>query len=169
MAMSEKWRETSPYGLRRYANEFITVGHDALNSHRKRNISSRSSGYDQVQPSQIVPFPIYFNFLHGIELGLKAYLLNIEALTLDELKKSKEFGHNLANLVDKALDYGLRNDCPELTESNISVIRFSSETYTNKRLEYIRIGGEQIRPIDEVADAADTLISSLKQLPMKTA
>ena len=159
----------SPYGLRRYANEFITVGHDALNSHRKRNTSSRGSGYDQVQPSQIAPFPIHFNFLRGMELGFKAYLLNIEAVTLDELKSKDKFGHNLANLLDKALDCGLRNDCSKLTESNISVIRFSSEVYLNKRFEYIRIGGEQLIPIDEIADVADTLINSLKQLPMKTA
>ena len=117
---------------------------------------------------QTVPFPIYFNFLHGIELGLKAYLLHVNAATINELK-SKQLGHNLSNLLDKALEHDLHSNCPELTDSVIDVIRFSSNTYADKQYEYVRIGSVQLMPIDKVVEAADILIRGLKQLDMKSA
>ena len=168
MAGSEKWRETSPYGLRRYAGEFIAVGHDALNCYRKREVSRRGSGYEHVPPDPIVPFPIYFNFLHGIELGLKAYLLHVNAATIDELK-SKQLGHNLPNLLNKALEHDLRSNCPELTKQHTDIIHCSNETYSNKWFEYIRIGGGRLMPIDEVVTVADQLSKGLKKLSMRTA
>ena len=161
MALSEKWRETSPYGLRRYADEFIAVGHDALNCYRKRESSLRGSSYEHVPPDRIVPFPIYFNFLHGIELGLKAYLLHVDAATINKLK-SKQLGHNLSNLLDKALEHGLSSNFPELTKRHTDIIRCSNETYSNKWFEYIRIGGERLMPIDEVVTVAYKLSKGLK-------
>ena len=120
-------------------DEFITVVRDALKCRRNREVSRRGSGYEYVPPDQIVPFPIYFNFLHGIELGLKTYLLHVNAATINDLK-SKRLEHNLSNILDKALEHGLRSNCPELTDSVICVIRFSSSTYADKQFEYIRIG-----------------------------
>ena len=167
MAKSENWREMSPIGLQRYAIEFITVGRDALDKHRKRHIADRGPGRDHVPYNLPPPFPIYYNFLHGMELGLKAYLLHVNAVTIGDLK-SEQLGHNLANLLDKALEHDLCIKCPELTDSIIQVIRFSSSAYADKRFEYIRIGGLQLKPIDEITDAADTLINGLNQLDMQS-
>ncbi len=134
--------------------EFITVGHDALVSYRKRNPSNHESA------EEIPPFAIYYNFLHGIELGLKAYLLHVKARELKELR-SKEFGHNLAILLAEVLAHGLSPDVLILEDSNITAIVFSSWYYENKRLEYSKIGGGQIMEVNIVAKAADTLIVGL--------
>ena len=168
MAKDEEWRQASPFELRRYSDEFITIGRDALKCHRKREVSRRGSGYKHVPPDPIAPYPIYFNFLHGIELGLKAYLLQVNAATINELK-SKPLGHNLSNLLDKALEHDLRSNCPELTKHHIDIIRCSNEAYSNKRFEYIRVGGERFMPIDEVVTVADKLSKGLRKLSMKTA
>ena len=160
MAKAEEWSEARPRGLWRYGLEFITVGHDALDSHRKREIAGRGPNRSHVPLSSRAPFPIYYNFLHGVELGLKAYLLSVKAATIEELR-SKKFGHNLDRLLNKALDYDRRSGCLELTDAHISVICSSNELYASKQFEYIKIGEAQLMPIDSVAEAADTLIAGL--------
>ncbi len=158
--MAAEEREARPGGLWRYGLEFITVGHDALDSHRKREIASRSPSRSHVPPSSRAPFPIYYNFLHGVELGLKAYLLHVEAATIKELRSNK-FGHNLDRLLNTALDCDLRSHCLELTDTQIFAICSSNELYASKQFEYITIGRAQLMPIDSVAEAADTLIAGL--------
>ncbi len=160
MAKAEEWREARPGGLWRYGLEFITVGHDALDSHRKRETAGRGPGSNHVPLSPRAPFPIYYNFLHGAELGLKSYLLYVEATTMEKLR-SKKFGHDLDLLLNTALDHDLRSHCPELTDTHISTICSSKELYASKQFEYIRIGGAQLMPINTVAEAADTLIAGL--------
>ena len=162
----EEWREASPIGLRRYGEEFIRVARDALEAHRKRN-PPLSALENHV--GEFAPDPIYYNFLHGVELGLKSYLLHVGAVKLRDLRR--QFGHNLTRLLEKALDHDLRRQCSELTDTHLDPIRNLSPVYESKQLEYIHIGFCSSGPVDirKVADAAETLIAGLKELRMRVA
>ena len=94
-------------------------------------------------------------------------MLQVEAAELQDLRRS--YGHDLARLLDKSLEHDLRTRCPSLTDTHITAIRGSSDLYKNKQFEYIRIGGIQLMPIDQVAEAAKTLITGLNNFPMRTA
>ena len=170
MKKGDEWRGESPFGLWRYGDEFITVGRDALDAHRERDPELRDPGYSQYAREEMLkyaPDAIYYNFLHGVELGLKSYLLHVETGPLEKLRH--QFGHNIARLLDEALQRGLCSQCPELTDTHIEVIRHSSQLYTSKQFEYIHIGFVSLVGIDQVAEAAETLIAGLKKLPMKPA
>ena len=160
----EEWRGDSPVGLRRFGEEFITVGNDALKAHRKRNPPTALEQH----LGEIAPHPIYYNFLHGVELGLKSYLRHIDAVSLQSLR-SPSYGHNLCRLLDESIRHGLRQQCPRLEDPHIEVFRFANEVYRPKDFEYISIGFAQYPPIDVVAKAAKTLIAELKELPMQPA
>ena len=161
MEMTEKERQDRTIGLWRFGCEFLTIGHDALACHRKREKEHRGPNRSHVAPREVSSFPIYYNFLHGIELGLKAYLRHVDAVPLEELRNPKKYGHDLDRLLTKALCHGLREACPELTDSHVDTIRFSSGLYAKKEFEYIRIGGVQLVPIEQVVEAADILIAGL--------
>ena len=122
----ERWREDSPFGLRRFGREYITVGHDALEADRKRNPPTtleRCLG-------TVAPDAIYYNFLHGVELGLKSYLRHIDAVPLQALRHCP-YGHDLCRLVDKSIKHGLLTKCPKLDETQIEVIRCSNKIYAS--------------------------------------
>ena len=122
--MKEEERQDSPKGLWRFGFEFVTIGHDALACHKKREKEGRGTNHSHVPPSKHAPFPIYFNFLHGIELGIKAYLRHVDAVPLKDFRNpKKKFGHHLEHLLTKALCHDLRKKCPELTDSHIATIR----------------------------------------------
>jgi hypothetical protein len=53
-----------------------------------------------------ISWPRYFLFCHSIELVLKAYLAQAAGLPEDKLQKPP-FGHNLKDLLDQAIEYGL--------------------------------------------------------------
>ena len=157
-SMNEEDRKDRPIGLWRFGFEFVTIGHDALACHRKRE-----KGGHGPTPSD-APFPIYYNFLHGTELGLKAYLRHVDAVPLEDLRNPRKFGHHLDRLLKKALRHDLRKACPALTDSHIDTILCSSGLYAAKMFEYIRIGGAQLMPIDQVVEVAKTLIAGLGAL-----
>ena len=166
----EEWREASPVGLQRNGEEFITVARDALAAYRKRQPELSNPQVPQYRKDQLLetaPFPIYYNFLHGIELGLKSYLLHVEAATLEDLRN--RFGHKLACLLGEACKYNLRSQCPKLTGTHIGAIDNSSPLYEDKQFEYIKTGGMSLVHINHVAAAAETLIAGLKKLRMKPA
>ena len=79
------------------------------------------------------------------------------------------FGHDLSRLLDEAIKHNLRTACPKLTDTHIDVIHHSSPIYASKEFEYICIGFVSIVGIDEVAEAAETLIDDLRKLRMKPA
>ena len=127
---------------------------------RKRNpTNSIGPGY--------APFAIYFNFLRGIELGLKSYLVH-EAEMLEKELRKKEWGHNLDRLLEEALKHPLQSACTELTDTDLEVIRHSSEPYSSKKFEYIWMGGSlEMLPIDQVAKTTDNLIFGVEDLVRK--
>ena len=159
--------EERQIGLWRYGCEFVAVGHDALACHRKREKDGYDLQRNHVPPRKVPPFPIYYNFLHGIELGLKAYLRHVDAVPLKDLRDSKKFGHRLDRLLTKALCHHLREACPNLTDSHIGTICCSSRLYAGKGFEYIQIGPARLKLIDQVVEVADTLIAGLGGLICK--
>ena len=156
--MNEEKLRYRPIGLWRYGCEFVTTAHDALACHRKREKEGRHPNRSHVPSSKLAPFPIYYNFLHGIELGLKAYLLYVDAVPLTDLRR---YGHHLDHLLKKAICHDLRNVCPELTDSHIDTTLCLSGSYAKKEFEYIQPGGAQLMPINQVVEVAETLIAGL--------
>ena len=161
----DEWREDSPVRLRGLGREYIMVGRDALEADKKRHPRTPLDTH----AGEVVTDPIYYNFLHGVELGLKSYLRHVKAVTLQDLKHSRKFGHDLTRLLDKALKHGLCGQCSELTNAHLGTIRFLSPIYMDKQFEYSRIGFASYVPINQVAEAAETLITGLFKLPMKPA
>ncbi len=102
----DEWRGNTPAGLRRFACQFITVGRDALDCYYKREKKRAAFGVFSEIAAEIAPEAIYYNFLHGIELGLKAYILQFGAATIGSLRRN--FGHDLERLLCEACAYGLR-------------------------------------------------------------
>ena len=83
----------------------------------------RQAYYDlrQVAP---LSWPRYFLFCHSIELVLKAYLAQAAGLTEDQLQKPP-FGHNIKNLLNRAIQCGLR-----LTANTKASIGLLTEAHT---------------------------------------
>ena len=148
-------------GLCSYGLEYRQTAVDALDLYKKRNPTNPNghAGY--------APFAIYFNFLHGIELGLKSYLV-YEAGTLEEELRKKPFSHNLKRLLNEALRHRLQCVCTELTDTDLRTIRDLSKHYSDKTFEYIWTGGSLgVLPIDQVAKTADNLIFGVEGLVRK--
>ena len=137
-----------------YGRSFINTAGDALRIYQKENPMS-----DLREPTL---FPIYFNFLHGIELGLKSYLVHKTGMLEKELR---QYGHRLDDLLAEALRHRLEQDCTKLTSTNLEVIRFLSKHYATKKFEYVWMGGSlEMLPIHMVHETANTLISSLQDV-----
>lgn len=162
--MNDSWRQDSPFGLRRYGKQFVTVGQDALEAHRRRSFGTASTQVRLV----VAPDAIYYNLLHGVELGLKAYLRQIDAVSLSDLRRPP-YGHNLSSLIEKSINCNLLANCPKLKKLHIDALHSANQLYMNKEFEYIRIGFVQYPPIEVVAEAADTLITSLENIRMRPA
>ena len=144
-------------GLWCYGQEFIETAVDALDLYKKKNPTNRiGPGY--------APFAIYFNFLRGIELCLKSYLVHEAGMREEELRE-KRFSHKLNRLLEEALHHRLQSACTELTDTDLRVIYFLSKHYSSKKFEYIWMGGLlEMLKIDQVAKTANHLSSGLRDL-----
>ena len=155
---SEEWREATPPGLRRYANEYDQVAKDALEGCRDRLPESQ-------RHHSHVPFAIYYNFLHAIELALKSYM----AHTGSDLGELKRVGHDLEKALNICIDKGIRDNCPKLTDLLVDTIKYASSTYKNKEFEYIRVGHIQLGHIDQIAMASSALLAGIGNIEMQPA
>ena len=108
--------------------EFIVTAKVALDSLRT-NKSFGPIVYPNTNPIGDAPSAIYFNFLHGIELCLKFYLVHEVGMLEKELRK---FSHDLDRLLKEALKHRLECACTELTATDLQTIRFLSEHYSSK-------------------------------------
>ena len=145
----EEWRQDSPQGLWTEAREFRDVGQCALKAH----------------PNKFA-FPIYYLFLHAVELSLKAYLRQVEAATMAELRR--EYGHNISKLIDKAIDKNLCSHC-SLNETQIKVLDALSDIYSKKDFEYFRLGFYSLPNIQLVAATADVLVEDIGKMKLRVA
>jgi hypothetical protein len=107
---------TTALGMARYGYEFLGAAFAVDNSVGNKN------GHEV-----ITPIPVLYLVGHGIELSLKAYMLQ-HKLTLGELKG---LGHNLSSCFDRAKKLGL-----------LEIVSFD-ELYSTKQLEYIVTGAKQ--------------------------
>jgi hypothetical protein len=123
----------------------------------------RQAYYDlrQVAP---ISWPRYFLFCHSIELVLKAYLAQAAGLTEKQLQ-DPPFRHNIKNLLDQAIKWGLRlstNTKASITllteahtthwprypmkKSNTVILIYQCETDADKLLEAIYAALGRSRP-----------------------
>ena len=152
----EEWRQDSPRGLCTAAKEFRDVGQDALAAHMKRVQSPAS-------------FPIYYNFLHAIELLLKAYLRQVDAVPLKELR-NQPYRHNISKLLEVSIEKGICSHC-KLNSDQIDAIHEASCEYSTKRLEYFYLGLTTTTKISikRIADATDTLVDGIDDIDLRIA
>ncbi|PKH00893.1 hypothetical protein [Paraglaciecola sp. MB-3u-78] len=101
-------------------------------------------------PKTKVSFSVatYYLVGHSAELSLKSYLFK-QGLAVNDLKM---IGHNLSNLIDKAMNYGL---------SDFGEIRALSVIYKNKGLEYLRRIKQSLPPIEHLINEVKKLQSQV--------
>ena len=155
---NEDWRQATPLGMRRYATEYDQVAKDALQCYRDRLPEPQ-------RHHTHVPFPIYFNFLHAIELALKSYMLHTGSV----LRELRGVGHNLEAALDICIERGIRDSCPEVTDVMLETIRHANQMYQMKDFEYIRVGAVQLAHIDQIAMASSALLACANNVAMQPA
>ena len=151
----DDWRQATPPGLRRYAQEYLQVADDALHAHRARLPENQ-------RHHTHVPFPLYFNYLHSIELALKAYL----AHTGSDVRHLRQIGHNLEAALDECIERGMREQDDAITDVMLDTVRHANQLYSRKDFEYIRVGMVQLAHIDQVAMAATAILNCMNQIAM---
>lgn len=160
----EIWREDSPRGLCTKAEEFRNVGQDALVAHKARLRAESPTG--TILIARPPSFPVYYLFLHAIELVLKAYLRQMEAATMKELRK--KYGHDISELMRAANANDLDSLC-QLTSRQREAIYQVAGLYLEKRFEYFQLGLVTIPPIEPIAEATDALINGIKRMNLRLA
>ena len=118
---------TTSLGMARYGYEFIEAAFSV-----DADIG-RKDGFEIISP-----IPVLYLLGHGIELSLKAYLLE-HGSTLSELKA---LGHNLSRSFDKANEHDL-HQLVSFEEGQLSAFKILDELYSTKQLEYIVTGAKQ--------------------------
>ena len=153
MSRTAKADEPAESGQRLWydAFDFVVVGHDALEAHGERKPHNPTEGVE------IAPVPVYYNFLHGIELALKAYLVHRKVLTKDADLRS--LGHDLDRALRKAIKHDLRTKCPLLTSAHTAAISGLSDMYKTREFNYSKTGPKTIGGIHPVVEAADILVA----------
>ena len=174
--MDKDDRKDRPLGWWKFGMEFLTVGHDALDAMRSRTrargrIRNPLRSRTRNPLNYAVPsFPIYYCFLQGVELGLKAYLRHNDIRSMEQLKK---IGHDITKLLNIAEQNGIRQQLPWLTDRDFAILHSHSPMYKDKEFTYIRTGiVSSIReefisglwPIDDLIEVADKLLVGITDL-----
>ena len=108
------------------------------------------------------PFPIYYCFLQGVELGLKAYLRHKDIKSMEELKK---IGHDITELLNIAEEHGIRQQLPCLTDGDFQILHAHSQRYKDRGFTYISTGlANDLWPIDDLVEVADKLLVGITDL-----
>lgn len=117
---------TSAIGMARFAHDFLCAGiHEHARAHHPTD-------------SDISSVPGMYLMGHGIELSLKAFLLE-QGITLRELRKLGPNGHDLVEAFNLASSRGL--DCPLSYEhGELAALELLNESYAIKEFEYITTG-----------------------------
>lgn len=154
----ENWqdlREGSAFGCYQLAVDFIETGHATLGHWRARQPIHQLN-------SVIALFPVLFAFGHGIELVLKAYLLDRG----QSAKLLRGIGHDLLALLAAAMRLELGQLWHPSARAPI-VIRLLNVSYFNKQYEYYRIDMVTLPPTDDVAQIADQLLDAVGSVPLR--
>lgn len=154
--MTNDPQRANSVGLRTFARHYETVAIDALAAHRERLP-------EQWRLNAAVPFPIYYSFMHSVELALKAYMVHTGSV-LDDLVG---IGHDIEAALAVCHERGLDADSEHLTDTMIGNIKQASLYYRQKDFEYIRTGAVQLPHIDGIAEACAAILALMDGEPMK--
>jgi len=105
-----------------------------------------------------VSLPAYYLWGHSIELSLKVFLIGHD-ITLRELK-SRDLGHNLTALWQKARSLGLEQEI-HLYSKEIGTILLLSQDYAEKKFEYAEAEQYNLPYIHLMKRTADRLVRLL--------
>ncbi len=144
------WKKLKSLALLESAIEFFFVARSALQVRR-------------LATGSIAPFEsekaITFNFLHSIELGLKAYILRSGETSFDNLK---QFRHDLSLLLEECEKIGINDACPRFRKEQEMIIKRMSPIYANaEALRYFAGGGLSKTRIGVLQDTAELLFFDL--------
>jgi len=105
------------------------------------------------------PLPVYYLFLHAIEMALKSYL-SFHGVDEDGLRK---IGHDLETAWLEAKELGickLCSDCLELQEC----IQIIGPIYGGQQLEYFYPGRKRLPAAERIHNSSSNIISALDKL-----
>ena len=160
----EIWREDSPRGFLTKAKDFRDVGSDALAVHKGRH--GRRNPVQYITLTFPASLPIYYLFLHSIELSLKTYLLQVKAVTIGQLRK--QYGHDISKLSAIAVQHNLESRC-KIDRKQWEAVYQVAGYYLEKRFEYFQLGLLTMPPIEPIAQIADNLIEGIDKMELRIA
>jgi hypothetical protein len=104
------------------------------------------------------PLPVYYLFLHAVELALKSYLY-FRGLDEDELH---QIGHDLEAAWQKSVELGicdLCSDCQELQDC----IRIIGPIYNGSQLEYFYPGRQRLPVVVCIHECSGKILTVLDE------
>jgi len=108
-------------------------------------------------PQQLdAPLPVYYLFLHAVELSLKSYL---HFRGVDE-SGLREIGHDLETAWQRAVDLGICDLCSECQELQ-DCIQIIGPIYRGNQLEYFYPSRKRLPPIGNIYKSSDKIITVL--------
>ena len=148
-------RRASPTGFRTRGLDFVKAADILLADHYAHLIDKKTR-----TPSSTV----YYNYVHGIELLLKSYLLHT-GTSLEDIERYVR--QDIDEALTRCMNCGLRDVCPDLDTVAQAAVVGVSEPYWRKRFEYLRVEGLHLPHVGHVAEAAHALVAGLRYLKME--
>lgn len=111
------------------------------------------------QNLHIAPLPVYYMYLHSIELLLKSFIL----LKTNDENKVKKIGHDLDLAWTEAEILGINESFPE-KEKLCECIEILNKIYKGKELEYFYPGIKDIPVIQDLSSSSNSLYETLYNL-----
>jgi len=103
------------------------------------------------------PLPVYYLFLHAVELSLKSYLY-FRGVDEDGLRK---VGRNLESAWQQAVDLGICELCSEC-QALQQCIEIIGPIYRGNELEYFYPGGRRLPVVEHICKSSDKIINVLE-------
>ncbi|MEH6580837.1 MAG: hypothetical protein V7754_02800 [Halioglobus sp.] len=122
--------------------------------HFHKSAEKLNTGPQQLDAS----LPVYYLFLHAVELALKSYLC-FRGVDEEGLRK---IGHNLEAAWQQAMDEGickLCSDCLEVQEC----IRIIGPIYRGDQLEYFYPGGTRLPVAERIHNSSTHIVTVLDE------
>ena len=102
------------------------------------------------------PLPVYYLFLHAVELSLKSYL---HFRGVDE-SSIRRIGHDLETAWQQAVDLGICDLCSQCQELQ-DCIEIIGPIYRGNQLEYFYPGRKRLPAIEDMDKCSDKIITVL--------
>jgi len=111
----------------------------------------------------IAPLPVYYLYLHSIELSLKSFIL----LKTNDITKCIKISHDLELAWSEAEKLGINEAFPD-NEKLIESIALINKIYKGKELEYYYPGVKEIPVIHDISSSSNALYETLAHLYRNT-